>query len=49
MRLFTERGYDSTSIADIAQVAHLSSMTVFRYFSAKGNLRRERRVQRVHR
>ena len=37
MRLFIERGYDSTSIADIAQVAHLSSMTVFHYFSAKEN------------
>jgi AcrR family transcriptional regulator len=35
MRLFTERGYDSTTIADIAKAADVSSMTVFRYFPTK--------------
>ncbi len=38
MRLFTERGYDSTTIADIAAAADVSSMTVFRYFPTKEDL-----------
>jgi AcrR family transcriptional regulator len=38
MRLFTERGYDSTTIADIAKAADVSSMTVFRYFPTKEDL-----------
>jgi AcrR family transcriptional regulator len=38
MRLFTERGYDATTVADVAAAAEVSSMTVFRYFPAKEDL-----------
>jgi AcrR family transcriptional regulator len=35
MRLFAERGYDATTIADIADAAGISPRTFFSYFSAK--------------
>jgi AcrR family transcriptional regulator len=38
MRLFAERGYDATTVADVAAAAEVSSMTVFRYFPAKEDL-----------
>ncbi len=38
MRLFTERGYDATTVADIAAAAEVSSMTVFRHFPTKEDL-----------
>jgi AcrR family transcriptional regulator len=38
MRLFTERGYDATTVADVAAAAEVSSMTVFRYFPTKEDL-----------
>ncbi|MEU0502194.1 TetR/AcrR family transcriptional regulator [Nocardia sp. NPDC005998] len=38
MRLFTERGYDATTVADVAAAAGVSSMTVFRYFPTKEDL-----------
>jgi AcrR family transcriptional regulator len=38
MRLFTERGYDTTTVADVAAAAEVSSMTVFRYFPSKEDL-----------
>lgn len=38
MRLFTERGYEATTVADVAAAAEVSSMTVFRYFPAKEDL-----------
>jgi AcrR family transcriptional regulator len=38
MRLFTERGYDETTVADVAAAAEVSSMTVFRYFPTKEDL-----------
>jgi AcrR family transcriptional regulator len=38
MRLFTERGYEKTTIADIAEAADVASMTVFRYFPTKEDL-----------
>ena len=38
MRLFAGRGYDATTVADVAAAAEVSSMTVFRYFPAKEDL-----------
>jgi AcrR family transcriptional regulator len=38
MRLFAERGYDATTVADVAAAAEVSSMTVFRYFPTKEHL-----------
>lgn len=38
MRLFAERGYDATTVADVAAAAEVSSMTVFRYFPTKEDL-----------
>lgn len=38
LRLFIERGYDATTVADVAAAAEVSSMTVFRYFPTKEDL-----------
>ncbi len=38
LRLFTTRGYDETSIEDIAEAAEVSPSTVFRYFPTKPDL-----------
>jgi AcrR family transcriptional regulator len=38
MRLFTERGYEATTVADVAAAAEVSPMTVYRYFPAKEDL-----------
>lgn len=38
MRLFGERGYDATTISDIAAAAEVSAMTVHRYFPTKEDL-----------
>jgi AcrR family transcriptional regulator len=35
MKLFAERGYDATTIADIAEAAGIAPRTFFSYFSAK--------------
>ncbi|MQA02804.1 MAG: TetR family transcriptional regulator [Streptosporangiales bacterium] len=35
MRLFLERGYADTTVADVAAAAEVSSMTVFRHFPTK--------------
>lgn len=35
MRLFAERGYDATTVAEVADAAEVSSMTVFRHFPTK--------------
>jgi AcrR family transcriptional regulator len=38
LRLFTEQGYDETSVAQIAREAGVSQRTLFRYFGAKEDL-----------
>ena len=38
LRLFVERGYDATTVADVAAAADVSSMTVFRHFPTKEDL-----------
>jgi AcrR family transcriptional regulator len=38
MALFTEHGYDSVTVADVARAAGVSEKTVFNYFPAKEDL-----------
>src|SRR5260370_11063673 len=41
LRLFRERGYESTRIEDIVQVLEISQPTFFRYFPSKDAVLRE--------
>jgi AcrR family transcriptional regulator len=38
VRLFIERGYDATTVADVAEAAGVSPMTVYRHFPTKEDL-----------
>ncbi|WP_433021193.1 TetR/AcrR family transcriptional regulator [Kribbella sp. CA-294648] len=38
VRLFAERGYDATTVADVADAAGVSAMTVYRHFPTKEDL-----------
>jgi AcrR family transcriptional regulator len=38
MRLFAERGFDQTTVAEVAEAAGVSVKTVFNYFPAKEDL-----------
>ncbi|WP_089156419.1 TetR/AcrR family transcriptional regulator [Micromonospora sp. NBS 11-29] len=38
VRLFTERGYDATTVIDVAAAAGVSPMTVYRHFPTKEDL-----------
>ncbi|CAL9278254.1 hypothetical protein SUDANB5_06785 [Streptomyces sp. SudanB5_2050] len=38
MRLFTDHGYDTVTVADVAKAAGVSSMTVYRHFPTKEDL-----------
>ncbi|PXY32101.1 TetR/AcrR family transcriptional regulator [Prauserella muralis] len=38
IRLFTERGYDATTVTDVAEAAGVSPMTVYRHFPTKEDL-----------
>lgn len=38
VRMFTERGYDAVTVADVAEAAGVSAMTVYRHFPTKEDL-----------
>jgi len=38
MRLFSKRGYDGTTVNDVAEAANVSPMTVYRHFPTKEDL-----------
>ncbi|MEF9886522.1 TetR/AcrR family transcriptional regulator [Streptomyces sp. P9-A4] len=38
VRLFTDRGYDAVTVADVAEAAGVSAMTVYRHFPTKEGL-----------
>lgn len=38
MRLFSDRGYDETTVSDVARAAGVSQMTVYRHFPTKEDL-----------
>ncbi|MEU5336801.1 helix-turn-helix domain-containing protein [Streptomyces asoensis] len=38
VRLFTDRGYDAVTVADVASAAGVSAMTVYRHFPTKEDL-----------
>ncbi|MEV0223159.1 helix-turn-helix domain-containing protein [Streptomyces sp. NPDC050704] len=38
VRLFTERGYDATTVTDVAEASGVSPMTVYRHFPTKEDL-----------
>ncbi len=38
VRLFTDRGYDAVTVADVAETAGVSAMTVYRHFPTKEDL-----------
>jgi transcriptional regulator GlxA family with amidase domain len=38
VRLFTEHGYDATTVTDVAEAAGVSPMTVYRHFPTKEDL-----------
>jgi AcrR family transcriptional regulator len=38
IRLFTDRGYDAVTVADVAEAAGVSAMTVYRHFPTKEDL-----------
>jgi AcrR family transcriptional regulator len=47
LRLFLSRGFEEVSIAQIAEAAHVSKMTVFNYFPAKESMFFEFAVERL--
>jgi AcrR family transcriptional regulator len=56
MELFTERGFDAVTVADVAEAADVSEKTVYNYFPTKeelvfqgGSARRDELVERVSR
>jgi AcrR family transcriptional regulator len=47
MTLFSERGFDAVTVAEIARAAEVSEKTVFNYFPAKEDLVRHRGAERM--
>jgi AcrR family transcriptional regulator len=46
--LFVQRGFDAVTVAEIAEVAGVSKMTVFNYFPRKEDLYLDRHLDRLH-
>jgi AcrR family transcriptional regulator len=49
LRLFREKGYDATTVEEIAALAGVSRRTLFRYFSNKESLVLPRRAEQLER
>src|ERR1700749_5221319 len=47
MKLFTERGFDSVTVAEVARAADVSEKTVFNYFPTKEDLVVHRGAERM--
>lgn len=45
--LFVERGFDAVTVADVAEAADVSKMTVFNYFPRKEDLLLDRHAERL--
>ncbi len=40
LALFDQYGFDKVTVTEIAEKAHVSKVSIYKYFESKGNLRR---------